>query len=241
MKTRHVYFFVALMVGCVANAQKKAAVPSFLTDGEMPDATRFVEAPPELNSTEFQHDVYYYQWGKEQRAIPEVAKQAAYDEAARTSEAFSQAAGLTISPEQTPEIFKLVEGVRQDANKANTRAKKYYRRKRPFAHFNEPSLVTDYDSVEMHTFSFPSGHATRGYAYALALACIVPDSTDALLARARQYAVNRVVCGRHYMSDVDASLFVADAVLCRLASNKAFQKQLKKARKEYARIKRGRK
>jgi acid phosphatase (class A) len=46
--------------------------------------------------------------------------------------------------------------------------------------------------------------------------------------------MNRVICGRHYKSDVDASLIEATAIMSRLMSNEAFLAQLARARKEYA-------
>jgi acid phosphatase (class A) len=49
--------------------------------------------------------------------------------------------------------------------------------------------------------------------------------------------MNRLICGRHYKSDIDASLVEATAVMSRLLSNEAFQAQLARARKEYALIK----
>ena len=81
-----------------------------------------------------------------------------------------------------------------------------------------------------------AGHSVRGWVYALTLALVVPDSTEALIARAQEYAINRVICGRHYKSDIDASLIEATAVMSRLLCNAAFLEQLKKARREYARL-----
>ena len=49
-------------------------------------------------------------------------------------------------------------------------------------------------------------------------------------------AINRVICGRHYKSDIDASLVEATAVMSRLLCNAAFLEQLEKARREYARL-----
>jgi acid phosphatase (class A) len=65
---------------------------------------------------------------------------------------------------------------------------------------------------------------------------VVPDSTEALIRRAQEYAINRVICGRHYKSDIDAALVEATAVMCRLASNAAFQAQLVRAREEYDKL-----
>ena len=96
--------------------------------------------------------------------------------------------------------------------------------------------MSEADEGNRTTFSYPSGHTIRGWVYALTLALVVPDSTEALIARAQEYAINRVICGRHYKSDIDASLVEATAVMSRLLSNAAFLEQLEKARKEYAHI-----
>ena len=99
---------------------------------------------------------------------------------------------------------------------------------------NERSLVADQDSAYASSYSYPSGHSARGWVYALTLALVVPDSTEALIRRAQEFALNRVICGRHWKSDTDASLIMATAVMSRLLSNEAFLEQLKKAREEYA-------
>lgn len=204
----------------------------FLTKEELPDCRAFLTDPPGVNSEAFGNDTYYYEWGKKQRSTAR-GLQATIDELKWASRVFSPAAGFFIGPEESPEIFKLVEGASKDASAANKRAKRFYRRTRPFVHFEEPSLVPELDSIIARGYSYPSGHSVRGWTYAFTLALVVPDSTEALISRARDYAVNRVICGRHYKSDVDASLLVATAVMSRLLANKEFLAQLERARKEY--------
>jgi acid phosphatase (class A) len=98
-------------------------------------------------------------------------------------------------------------------------------------------LVEEEDSTYIESFSYPSGHSVRGWVYALTLALVVPDSTEALISRAQEYAVNRVVCGRHWKSDTEASLIEATALMSRLLSNEQFLAQLERARREYAQLK----
>ena len=213
----------------------KLKTPSFLSHEELPNTLRFLAEPPKPGEDAFENDQYYYKWGKEQRETPR-GSQAAIDETQWTSRAFSPSVGFVISPSETPEIFKLVEGARKDANATNKIAKNYFRRTRPFVYYQEPSLVSEDDKKEETTYSYPSGHSARGWVYAFTLALVVPDSTETLIARAQEYALNRVICGRHYKSDVDASLIEATAIMSRLMSNAAFLEQLDKARKEYARM-----
>lgn len=211
-------------------------INKFLSAEERPNHLKFITSPPAFGSKDFDNDSYFYEIGKEQRSTPR-GVQAALDEVQWMSKAFSGSAGFVIGPEECPEIFKLVEGAKKDANEVNKTAKDYYHRERPFVHFGEPSLVPEYDAEYADSWSYPSGHTIRGWVYAFTLALVVPDSTEALISRAQEYAINRVICGRHYKSDIDAALVEATAVMCRLMSNEAFQAQLALARKEYALIK----
>lgn len=213
----------------------KLKTATFLSDEERPDPVRFIADPPQPGTGPFENDTYYYHFGKAQRETPRGA-QAALDEVQWTSKAFSGAAGFAISPEVSPEIFKLAEGARKDARIVNRTAKKHFKRIRPYVYFSEPSISPENDEEYKTSYSYPSGHSVRGWVYALTLSLVVPDSTEALFKRAQEYAINRVICGRHYKSDIDASLVEATAVMSRLMCNKAFTKQLKKARKEYARL-----
>ena len=224
-----------VLVKMFSSREPKPNTNAFLTRNELPDPTRYIAQPPQPGSGAFENDTYYYNWGKEQRQTPQ-GTLAAIDEVIETSKAFSPAAGFLISPDETPEIYKLVEGARRDARVANRQAKDYFRRTRPFVHFKESSLIPVYDAEYSTSYSFPSGHSVRGWVYALTLALVVPDSTAALIARAEEFALNRVICGRHWKSDTDASLVEATAIMSRLLSNAAFLEQLEKARKEYARL-----
>lgn len=227
--------FVPTSTAVDDDKNNKIKTKKFLTPQERPDPMKFIAAPPAFESRDFDNDTYYYQIGKEQRTTPRGA-QAALDEIQWMSKAFSEAAGFQIDPDVCPEIFKLVEGAKKDANDVNKDAKDYYHRQRPFVYFGEPSLVPEYDAGYAESWSYPSGHTIRGWVYAFTLAHVVPDSTEALIRRAQEYAINRVICGRHYKSDIDAALVEATAVMCRLASNAAFQAQLVRAREEYDKL-----
>lgn len=214
--------------------------PRFLSNEELPNPLRFIPEPPQPGTGPFDNDTYYYHYGKTQRPTPR-GNQAALDEVQWTSKAFSEAAGIVISAEETPEIFKLAQGAQKDATATNRTAKNHFRRMRPYVYFNEPSLVYEADKENRSTFSYPSGHTIRGWVYALTLALVIPDSTEALIARAQEYGIHRVICGRHYKSDIDASLVEATAVMSKLLSNEDFLEQLEKARKEYASLRKEKK
>ena len=56
----------------------------------------------------------------------------------------------------------------------------------------------------------------------LVLAAMLPRRTEAIMARARTYADQRVVCGHHYRSDVEASAVLAAVLVRDLMSRPAF-------------------
>ena len=137
----------------------------------------------------------------------------------------------------TPEIIRLCERAASDANKANSTVKDEYQRIRPFVTFEEPSLNPDNDASKGESYSYPSGHASRGYAFALALCTVAPEHTSDIMLRAQYYALNRVVCGHHWKSDIDASLLLASAMFANIVCTDEYQQQLVKAREEYKRVK----
>lgn len=220
----------------VTDAAARPKTAPFLSTSQLLEAASFLPAPPQKGSGEFQNDTFYYTWGKQQRTDSLTAARAATDEVLPLSDAFAEAFGMEISQEGTPEIYRLVEGVKRDAANVNRAAKNHFRRQRPFEHFAEPSLLPTADHWYRGTYSYPSGHSMRGWTYALTLALVATERTEALMLRARQYAMNRVICGRHWKSDIDASLMEATALMTRLENNEAFGRQLEKAREEYRRL-----
>ena len=214
-------------------------VTAFLEESEIPDESLILPAPPEKDSPAFINDRFWYDWGKEQRKDSLRASQASFDcfhlEYDQIGECFSEAFGMEISTQNTPEITELLKGVMPNIKQSFKNAKDTYKRTRPFEEFGEKSLIEERGEEEKYrnTYSYPSGHTMRAYITASLLSEINPDATDKLMQRARVFAENRLVCGHHYKSDVDASIILSTALLARLHSDKEFKAQLKKARKEF--------
>ena len=207
-------------------------------DGYLTPETRptgFVKAPPALTSGEFGYDFYFYQWGRNQRDYDNVSQQALSDESAELYTVFGQDSiiGLKLTRETSPEIILLCECATSDAHKANTVVKEKYERTRPFATFKEESLKPWTDDEEAKTLSYPSGHSSRGYMFAFALCTITPEHSTEIMLRAQQYALNRVICGHHWKTDIDASLLLAATMFANVVCTDEYQAQLKKAREEY--------
>ena len=51
------------------------------------------------------------------------------------------------------------------------------------------------------------------------LANLLPSKSEAILARAHDYAYSRVICGAHYPSDIEASHVLGTVVAMKLMAN----------------------
>jgi acid phosphatase (class A) len=80
--------------------------------------------------------------------------------------------------------------------------------------------------------SYPSGHATMGYAAAAVLANLMPGNAQVILARASDYAESRLYCGVHYRDDITAGQVLGNVLVQKLMTKPAFQAELEAARAE---------
>ena len=208
----------------------------FVADTDLPDASRFLPAPPEFMGDTFFPDYAWYFWGKEQRKDPSLAKSALDDyllgDVDSMNTRFNCCLPVEIAPRKTPLTYRFLVRTANDSKKMNTTAKGYFHRLRPFVLFGEPSLAPGHDDLMGKTFSYPSGHSIRGYACAIALAFLFPERTEALVARSVLIADNRVVCGHHFKSDTEQSLPSAMAAILRLLAEPEFQDAVSEAREE---------
>ena len=236
---KKIFLLAIVAISTVMNlwAQEQKFPEPYVVNNLDEDFYSFVQAPPALTSGEFAYDFFHYQHGRELRELDGVSEQALFDEAAQLYEVYdNEVIDIELNRESTPEIILLCERAVSDASKANTTVKKKYQRIRPFATFHDPSLKPETDEEEAKTFSYPSGHSSRGYIFALALCTVIPDKTPEIMVRAQDYAYNRVICGHHWKSDTDASLLLASAMFANIVCTEAYQAQLKKAREEYQKI-----
>jgi acid phosphatase (class A) len=108
-------------------------------------------------------------------------------------------------------------------------AKKGFARIRPY---NLDKTLTPVCKTKTIDDAYPSGHTTTGYLMALTLIDMVPEKRDEILARADDYANNRLVCGVHYRSDLPASRLLAYRIHAVMGTNPQYQTELAAARAE---------
>ena len=233
MKKYFITVMAALMATMMLNAQDEVQ-PYFSVD-ELPDLIKCLPAPPAFDSPEFANDMMRFSWGKQQRLDPERAEIAKRD-AVWSYEAllaeFDVPFGLHMSPENTPEIWKLMVTSMTTTDAMRVAPKAYYHRQRPFERFQD-KMLTDEEAELTGEGSYPSGHTMRGWTAALLLAEVNPAAADTIFARGWMYGESRVIVGAHWQSDVDASRVAASIAVCALHGSPEFREQMAKAQAEY--------
>jgi acid phosphatase (class A) len=148
---------------------------------------------------------------------------------------FACALGVPIATETTPRLYTLLQRSLVDAGRATGAAKDRYRRQRPFL-VNGADVCTrePWRSRLATSGSYPSGHASAGWAWALILAEIAPERGTAILARGRDFGQSRIVCNVHWPSDVDAGTLVGAATVAALHTDPAFRRDVEAAKAEVA-------
>ena len=223
----------ALMGGMTMNAQDE--VQPYLTVDQLPDLIKCLPAPPAFDSPEFANDMMRFSWGKQQRLDEERAEIAKRD-AVWSYEAllaeFNIPFGLTISPENTPEIWNLMITSLTTTDAMRVAPKAFYHRQRPFERFQD-KMLTDEEADLAGEGSYPSGHTMRGWTAALLLAEINPAAADTIFARGWMYGESRVIVGAHWQSDVDASRVAASIGYAALHTSPEFREQMEKAQAEF--------
>lgn len=252
MKTIRTFFaatFVALFAASAfAQAPASAKIKDhrtspelfFLQEGDVPNSLMLLPAPPDAGSVQFLYDQARYNWGKQMRNTPRGAQ--AFQDARvggdGVPKAFSEAFGVEISKENTPAIYELVIGMREDAGDLGTReAKNYYNRTRPFSFYDEMTCNPEQQQELSTNGSYPSGHTSIGWATALVLAEINPDRQNEILKRGYDMGDSRVICGYHFQSDVDAGRITGAVTVARLHADPGFNKKLAAAKAEMKKLK----
>ncbi len=102
-------------------------------------------------------------------------------------------------------------------------AKNIYKRPRPY-NFN--AQIIPCINLEK-SYAYPSGHAMMARMFAHILASIYPEKKKALMIRADEVGINRVIGGVHHPSDIVAGKKMGDILGKGLVSNQNFMAQFK--------------
>ncbi len=149
---------------------------------------------------------------------------------------FSCAAGVILTPENSPKLVALMTRAAADTSAQTRKAKEFFQRERPFVidrgKICQPeSELYDAGNRRM-SYDYPSGHTTFGWTWALVLSNLAPDRARQILERGRAYGDSRFVCGAHNQSAVEAGMLSASATMAVVQTKSEFQADREAARAE---------
>jgi acid phosphatase (class A) len=159
---------------------------------------------------------------------PQEKTLAASDDRLSVFQLASAVLGPRFTWENLPLTEKFFKRLARDGISIFAVPKEKWNRTRPFL------VSADIKACSEHASSgaYPSGHSTFGYLAAIVLADMVPEKKTELFERADQYARNRMVCGVHYRSDIEAGRIVGTVIAAFAMQNPQYRKEFEEVRKE---------
>jgi acid phosphatase (class A) len=215
----------------------KPGVPAgFLAATDIPDSLVLVPAPPATGSAALAQDQAVMRAALALRGTPrfEQARRDADLDFPFAAGTFACALGVGVDAQRTPATYRLMQRTLVDAAMATRAAKERYRRVRPFVENGAATCTPEDEEALRGNGSYPSGHVSIGWTWALVLAQVAPERTNALLARGRNFGESRLVCNVHWQSDMLQGRFMASAAVARLQSDQAFRANVAAATAELA-------
>ncbi len=208
----------------------------YLPPEAMPDSLALLPPPPAPQSAAGKADEAAYLDTRALASGPRgaLAAQDANLKFPASANAFACALGFEIDPPASPQLAALLRRSFTDAAFATFKAKDHYRRVRPFVANHTRSCTPEEDEALAKNGSYPSGHSSIGWAWALILTELVPDRTNEIQQRGFAFARSRVICGAHWASDTLEGMLVGSAAFARLQADPVFQAQLNAAKPEVA-------
>lgn len=189
------------------------------------DGVALLPPPPAPGSKEQEADLNEARAVFKGRTPQEEAR--AFKDAKLSFSLFEPAIGSVFQPGKLPKTEALLSKVRKEIGEPIDVPKDYYKRLRPYV--VDPKL---YLGAPEKSFSYPSGHSTRGTVYAMVLAEIFPDKKDAILEMGRNIGWDRVLIGKHFPTDVFAGRVLGKAIFNELMQSPSFQHDLAAAKAE---------
>jgi acid phosphatase (class A) len=212
----------------------------YLTKEEQLDSKEFVLPSPAEDSAQQAMDTA---WADNMQALRGTDR---WDLAIRDADlhfpgpanVFSCALGIPVSEEDTPSLYMLLRRTLTDIGLAPYSAKNAYQRERPFMVRGETVCTPEDEEALRKDGSYPSGHTSIGWGWALILTELAPDRAEAILARGRSFGESRNVCNAHWYSDVVAGRLVGAAAVAKLHASEQFRQAMDAARADIERMRR---
>jgi acid phosphatase (class A) len=234
---------VVILSASLANAQVPASKPPlptkfrFLNPSDTNPA-QLLPPPPKDGSAEQQREMAEVKRLIQTRS-KERHEQAIWDARNENATPFVAVIAPGVDLTKLPATAKLLADVLNDQTVATSEAKEYFKRKFPIAAAMPADSFEDWTCdvkarrpEALPLRSYPSGHATMAYTFGIVLSALVPEKSQAILARSASYAYSREVCADHYHSDVEAGHVLGTSLGVLLLHNAALKPEIDAARAE---------
>lgn len=145
---------------------------------------------------------------------------------------FADVMGPKFKPDQLPAFATFFERVVDSEGAVVDTYKDIWKRPRPYLYSDLVKPVVKLSQ----SGAYPSGHATVGTLMGIVLSNMVPEKRAAIMARAAEYANNRVIGGVHYRSDIEAGRITGTVIAARLQTRDDFNTAFDAAKSELRRV-----
>ena len=221
-------FWAAVFAQAPAASHAQAANADHYTRNAPPDLSGIIPPPPAQNSDTTKAELALLHQIQQSRTPAQVAA-AQFDDQHENIFYLRTVMGNGFTPDNLPLLAALADRAHSEASAASHALKDEFKRPRPYQFDHTLHPVCE---VVAQPNSYPSGHTIVGYLDAFILIRMVPEKSREILARADDFAHNRMVCGVHYPSDLVAGREVAYVVFGYLMAQPRFQNDLAAARAE---------
>jgi acid phosphatase (class A) len=215
---------ITLVIGSLLPVHGFSQSTNYLQNGA-PNGIALLPAPPKPGSPEEAADLETVRSVFEARTDAE--KSRAFKDSALSFALFAPAIGPEFDLEHLPQTRALLQQVKKEIGIVIDIPKDHFKRKRPYLLDPHLSLGDPEPS-----FSYPSGHSTRGTVYSMVLAELFPRKKEPILEFGRTIGWDRILIGKHFPTDVYAGRVLGQAIVKQLLSSPKFQQDLAAARAE---------
>jgi acid phosphatase (class A) len=176
-----------LLIVAIAPAAVAAPARYYYLNPQQVELTVLLPPPPDLGSSELRADEAQVASAVAARTPTELAD--AQAASARSVFFFARSIGPGFTQARLPLTARFFAHISSDVQRLIVEAKAYWQRPRP-------------DGANKKHGAYPSGHAAFAASTAIVLAQLIPAKRGAIFAQARIFAVNRILLGLHYPSDI---------------------------------------
>jgi acid phosphatase (class A) len=201
---------------------------SAVLDPAQTNAARLVPPPPAPGSPQAGAEIAELHAIHDRSSVREI-EAARRDSKDEKPDMFNIAIGFDITT--LPHTTALLNMAIEEEGTATKAAKKYFHRNRPWIVDGTIATCTP-KAPGPAANSYPSGHSSLAFTMGVILASLMPEKSQAILARASEFAEHRLVCGVHFRSDIVAGQQFGTALALMLMQDPRIQSQMTGAREE---------